>query len=168
MCLNCHVVTVNVEIKSLEALVAACHRLGWEFHHGRTDHCWYGRWVDDSPVPRNLFATEDEYQSVVRLSKPARQTFMKALLDKCDHVIRVPNCTYEIGVFRVGDHYSLSYDWEGDLNEVLGRPGGIVVNPLPQAYAVELEKLTAANMGFACMEQVQEDGAIKLTICCEG
>ena len=75
MCLNCHVVTLGIEIKDLEALQEACQRLGWTFHEHQPHFRWVGRWYDDTPVPRHLFADEAEYQRVLALpARPARPT----------------------------------------------------------------------------------------------
>jgi hypothetical protein len=168
MCLNCHVVTIDAVITNLDALKAACQRLGWEFAEGEQRHHWYGRWVDDTPTPRNLFATEEEYQQVVKMARADRQRFMTERLNRCDHVIRVPGCTYEVGVFQVGESWQLSYDYIGDVAKVLGTPAGSrfehVTNPLPQAYALEWEKLQAQALGYQVAETVEQDGTVQLTL----
>ena len=38
-----HIVTVQVEIKDLEAVRRMCANLGWEFLEGQTSFVWYGR-----------------------------------------------------------------------------------------------------------------------------
>lgn len=105
------------------------------------------------------------------LSKADRCREMKKFLDKCDHVIRVPGYTFDIGVFKVNDTYQLSYDWVGDIANVLGKPQdycdkwGIenVVNPLPQAYALQTIKNRAAELGWV-WEQNIKDSDIYLEI----
>lgn len=146
-----HVVVVEIEIKSLEALKRACERLGWEFKEGCTKHRWYNRWMDDSPVPQNLFAAEEEYQRMVGLPREQRCQEMKALLDNCDHAIHVPGYAYEIGVFKVGDRYQLSLDRWGDIRALRDD------NPLPQAYGAECAKLHFENAGMH-WEEWQENG----------
>jgi hypothetical protein len=158
MCKNCHVVTVAVEVRDLEALDAACKRLGWQFHRGRRTHRWYGRWVDDSPLPRSMFATEDEYLNVCAMDKEARKHFMTALLAAPNHVLTVPGHDYEVGVHNVGDTYQLAFDeWHGGFTEK-------ETHALAQAYAVELTKLQALHQGLPCTEHAQQDGSIELRV----
>src|SRR5205809_218387 len=40
ICQKCHVVTLSIEIKDLEALTLACKRLGWTFHEHQTHFKW--------------------------------------------------------------------------------------------------------------------------------
>jgi hypothetical protein len=164
MCLNCHVVTVDVEIKSLGALKAACRRLGWQFKENCHSYRWWGSWVDDSPVPRHLFATEEVYQRMIGLPRSQRQTEMRELLDRPDHAIHVPGFDYEIGVFRIGDQYQLSWDEVGDIDAVLGgQYHREVTNPLPQSYAIELEKQLARQHGYVVEEATDQNGVVQLT-----
>jgi hypothetical protein len=50
------VVSIGVEVKNLKALIAACSCLDWNVTIGHEHFRWFGSWVDDSPVPRQLFA----------------------------------------------------------------------------------------------------------------
>ena len=165
MCQNCHVVTIDLKIYHLDLLEKACRELGWEFHRGRTDHSWYGQWVDDSPVPARLFADPAEYRRILALTRGERCRLMTEKLNRCDHVIHIPGCEYEIGVFRVGDHYELSYDYIGDIARVLGRPGQAGIhNPLPQQYARAVAKYEASLHGYLVIEQHLKDGSVQLTL----
>lgn len=155
-----HVISIDdVNVKDLNCLKKAVSALGWIFHEGRTDHKYYGRWVDDSPVPRHLFATEEEYQRMITLPHTQRCKEMKVLLDHCDHVISIPGFHYEIGVFKRGDTYQLIYDWVGDITRILGHPTVYpdIVNPLPQAYALELTKDHLASQGWTWEEWKDEE-----------
>lgn len=166
-----HVTTIDCEFKDLEVLKKACARLGWEFREGQTQHQWVGTWVDDSPVPRNLFATEEEYQRVVAMPREQRCAYMKGLLDHCQHVIHLPGYEFEIGVFRVGDRWELAFDWVGDVAKVLGASTEAAaawakqgyqaaVNPLPQAYMLEATRQLAAQEGYCYTESVAQDGKV--------
>jgi hypothetical protein len=166
MCLHCHVVTVKVEVNDLDALKAACKRLKWEFCEGQTHHAWYGCWVDDSPVPRNLFQTDAEYQRVIKMDKTARCDYMTALLDSCAHAIKIPGCHYELAVYRIADRWEVSFDWVGDLPWKLATPNEWAVheaNPLTQAYAVELAKRRATELGYIVDEQTDAGGTVHIT-----
>src|SRR4051794_36582951 len=101
MCLNCHVITLAVEIRSLAALRAACERLGWQFKEDCPTWRWAGYWADDSPVPRNLFADQAEYDRVLAMSRDERTATMEELLGTCAHAIHVPGFEYELAVFPV-------------------------------------------------------------------
>ena len=138
---GCHVATVKLEVRSLEALKAGCQRLGLEFRGGQTTYTWFGTSVGDSPLPEG-FTQED--------------------LGKCEHAIHVPGANYEIGlVFRDGA-YKLMWDsfGPGGLEAALGKD----CNLLKQAYGVEAAKLEAQRQGYSVWESQEEDGSIKLHV----
>ena len=131
-----HVSEIDITIKRLDALRAACERMGWQFVEGQKTYKWYGRWVGDSPLPQNTRIEE---------------------LGKCNHAIKVPGACYEVGVVEMPDGaYSLRYDswYSGGLDVKLGKNAGL----LKQAYGIEAAKIAARRKGFSCYEQVQEDG----------
>lgn len=136
-----HVSKIKVEIRSLEALKAACHRLGFEFIEGQKTYKWYGVFMGDYPLEEGV-KQED--------------------LGKCDHAISVPNCRYEVGVVQKGDHYDLHYDfWQsGGLNVALGENACKLV----QAYAVEAAREEAQRQGYSVFEEVLQDGSIQLHV----
>lgn len=156
-----HVVSIAVEFKDLDAIKAACQRLGFTFREGQRTYKWYGHWVDDSPVPRHLFS-EAEYERITRMDKTHRQAFMNDVLGKCQHAIRVPGCEYEIGLIQIGEKWVPVWDWycSDNLGEVLGQDGG----PLAQAYAVEKAKIEATQRGYPVVEEQLSDGSIRLQI----
>ncbi len=158
MCAHCHVVSIGVEVKSLEALAAACERPHWTFTHGHAGYRWFGEWVDDSAVPARLFATEAEYQRVLAMSRIDRQAFMTALLARPDAFIRLPAHDYDVGVYRVGDRYELLFDeWHGHFATQER-------HLLAQAYAVEQSLATARSRGEFASVHAVEDGANELRI----
>ena len=136
-----HITQINIEIKSLDALKAACERLGLRWIEGQTTYKWYGRFVGDSPMPQG-FTVED--------------------LGKCTHAIQVPGASYEIGVVIRNGKTQLMWDFysSGGLEKALGKGG----EQLIQAYAIETAKLDALSQGYNCSEAVNEAGDIELTI----
>jgi hypothetical protein len=90
MCLHCHVVSIGVAVKNLKALIAACNRLGWNLTIGHEHFHWFGSWMDDSPVPRRLFATDAGYQACLTLSVNERQHLMTAKLAAPTAHIQLP------------------------------------------------------------------------------
>lgn len=108
-----HIARIELEIKSLEDLKAACNELGLKFCENEKSYKWFGRWVGDAPLPEGV-GVED--------------------LGKCDHMIHVPGAQYQIGVIKQDGKYRLLWDsWKaGGLEEVLGKNAGL----LKQAYAV--------------------------------
>jgi len=149
MCDSCHVVCVGVEVKSLDALEAACKRLGFELRRGQTRYKWYGRWVNDyheaDAAYKHGIATED--------------------YGHCDHAIHVPGAHYEVGVVAAKDGAGFQLIWDfvdGGLREALG---GETAPRLIQAYAVEQARLTALQQGHTVnSETVPEDGTIELRV----
>jgi hypothetical protein len=158
MCAHCHVVSIGVEVKSLEALVAACERLHWTKTDGHAGYRWFGEWVDDSPVPARLLATDAEYKRVLAMSRIDRQAFMTALLGQPDAYVRLPAHDYDVGVYRVGDRYELLFDeWHGHF-AIEER------HQLAQAYAVEQSLATARSRGELATIHAVENGTIELRI----
>jgi len=141
-----HVATIDVEVRDLEALKAACQALGLEFVAGQRTYRWYGRHVGDYSLPQG-FTAED--------------------LGNCDHAIRVPGNrqAYEIGVVKRRDGrpgYVLLWDfWCGGygLEERVGKNA----HKLRQAYAVEAAKRAAQRTGQRFLGQsTKADGTVVL------
>ncbi len=131
-----HVSEIDVVVKSLDALKAACQRMGFQFVEGQKTYAWYGHWVGDYPLPKNTTVAD---------------------LGKCNHAIRVPGAKYEVGVVEMPDGtFILRYDFfsSGGLDAKLGKGAGL----LKQAYGIEAAKIAARRKGFSCYEQLQEDG----------
>ena len=137
----CHVSSIKLEVKSLEALKLACQRLGLEFRENQKTYAWFGRYAGDSPLPEG-FTQED--------------------LGRSDHAIRVPDAIYEIGlVFRDGAWHLMWDSWQtGGLEAALGKD----CNELRQAYGIEAAKLEAQRQGYSIYEQALEDGSVKLHV----
>jgi len=125
-----HVSEIELKIKSLDALKAACARLGLQFVEGKKTYKWWGHWVGDYPLPAG-FKVED--------------------LGKCTHAIRVPGATFEIGVVERNGEHILMWDFyqSGGLEKVLGKGGG----KLKQAYTVEQSKTVARRAGYRVSEK---------------
>jgi hypothetical protein len=138
---SCHVSSIKLVVKSLEALKAACARLGLEFREGQATYAWFGTFVGDAPLPEG-FTQED--------------------LGKCQHAVHVPGAKYEVGVvFRDGVWRLLWDSWSsGGLEAALGKDCA----RLRQSYGVEAAKLEAQRQGYSCWEEVQDDGAVKLHV----
>lgn len=136
-----HVAIIVCEIRSLEALKAACARLGLEFREGQLTYEWYKRWIGDYPLPHG-FTKED--------------------LGHCEHAIRVPGATYEVGVVYREGKYTLLWDFYslGGLKQALGEDGQRLV----QAYTVEAAKLEAVNQGYTVWEEQLRDHSIRLHV----
>lgn len=138
---GCHVSSIKLSIKSLEALKLACQRLGLEFREDQNHYVWFGTFVGDSPLPEG-FTQED--------------------LGKCDHEIRVPGASYSIGVaFRDGAWRLLWDSWHtGGLEAALGKD----CNKLRQAYGIAAARIEAERQGFSVWEEQLNDGGVKLHV----
>ena len=141
-----HVATIDLHIKDLAALKAACRTLGLEFVEGQTTFRWYGRHVGDYPLPEG-FTTAD--------------------MGLCDHAIRLPGNThaYEVGVVKRRDGkpgFTLMYDfWAGGygLEAAIGKQA----SRLRQQYAAQVAMKQARKQGFRVTQSVQQDGSVQLT-----
>lgn len=137
-----HIVEIATKINDLDALKSACDELGFELMEGQSEYRWFGEWVGDSPMPQGMLDSD---------------------LGKCDHAIRIPGVSYEVGVRRHGDHYRLVYDWfnSGGLKEKLGTNAG----PIVQAYAKHKTMREVARMGGRVVAQrVLADGSVKIVV----
>jgi hypothetical protein len=75
--------------------------------------------------------------------------------ETCDHVIRVPEAAYEIGIIRTGDLYELKCDfWDSAIGKAIGKTGGL----LRQAYAIERTKSEARRKGYIIIEKTTDSG----------
>ena len=73
----------------------------------------------------------------------------------CDHAIRIPGATYEIGVVKNGNLYELSCDyWDSAIGKGIGKNGGL----LKQAYAIERTKTEVRRKGYSIIEKKTESG----------
>lgn len=140
-----HVTTIDLEIKDLPSLAAACKRIGLELVEGQETYRWYGTSVGDYPLPEG-FTVED--------------------LGHCEHAIRLPGKAkaYEIGVVKRRDGkqgYTLLWDfWNGGrgMEAVAGEDGCHI----KQAYATEVATKEARRQGFRVTEQKLDNGTVQL------
>ncbi len=73
----------------------------------------------------------------------------------CDHAIRIPGASYEIGVIRSGNFYELKCDyWDSVIGKTIGKNGGL----LKQAYAIERTKTEARRKGYSIIEKKTDSG----------
>lgn len=136
-----HVAQIELEIQDLGLLKQACNELGLTFVDNQTTYRWYGQHVGDYPIPAG-FTAED--------------------MGRCDHAIRVPGATYEIGVVKRDDKHILLWDFwrSGGLEQALGRNAG----RLKQAYAVARVRQQAHLGKYRLRQQQTTNGTIQLTL----
>lgn len=125
-----HVTSIEVVIKDLASLKAACADIGLEFLENQQTYRWYGHHVGDYPIPAG-FKVED--------------------LGKCLHAIGVKGNknAYEIGVVKNpnGEGYLLLWDfWSGGygLQDVVGKD----CKNLTHAYKVNQTVKSFQKRGF--------------------
>lgn len=130
-----HVAKIELEITDLDSLKAACKALDLEFVCNQKTYAWYGRHVGDYPLPEGITTEE---------------------LGRCDHAIRVPGASYEVGVVRRGNKFALLWDFyqAGGLERVLGKGAGM----LKKAYAVERVRREAKLKGYHVQERKTVQG----------
>jgi hypothetical protein len=135
-----HVSKIELEIKDLEALKAACQRLGFKFRK----------------VKRPINGMVAGLETVHYLEGITEEE-----LGKCDHAIHVPGAKYEIGIVKKGKSLSLLWDsWvKGGLEKHIGKDAG----KLKQIYAVEKIRLEARKKGMKILESIKPK-SIRLTL----
>lgn len=157
-----HVVTVETRFTDLAALRAAFERIGGQWMEGQKSYRWYGNWMDDSPVPDDLFSPE-ETARVRGLSRAERSEIMRKALGKCDHAVRFPGASYEVGIVSKADgSYGIRWDFWGS-GGLLPKMGDQKASKLVQAYGVEKSRATVKRMGHVVVrEQVLANGTVRL------
>ena len=138
-----HVASIEVKVKSLAALKAACAEFGAVWQEGQLTYKWYGRSVGDYPLPAGM--TVDQ-------------------LGKCEHAIHVPGVEYEVGVVKLasGD-YTLAYDFWGPGQGLLAKFGD-KLGLLTQRYGVCCAEEMAQLEGLPYERTKLADGTIRLEI----
>lgn len=138
-----HITNVAVEIRDLDALIAAAADCGLEFRKDQKTHRWYGRYVGDWPLPDGVAVAD---------------------LGKCDHALHVVgnDKAYEIGVRQSGEQWLLQYDfWSGGYG--LEKHVGKKCQKLAQRYNYHASINRATELGYSLSnETVLEDGTVEL------
>lgn len=121
-----HITDMKTTYKDLDALAEAGDALGFELVRGKTEHAWYGKFMNDSAEGRRVVAERG-----------------LANLGKCDHVLRLKGHQpgdYEIGLVAQPDgSFKPYYDQWGPGQKLLARVGSAAdpsVDRLKQEYAV--------------------------------
>jgi hypothetical protein len=126
----------------LAAVKALCKEKGWEFAEGQKTYEWYGSFVGDSPMPKGM---------------------TRADLGKCDHAIKIPGATYEVGLRSNGKGgYNLAFDYwgSGGLVPHVGEKGGLFM----QGYGIAKAELEAKKRGMHVKRVPGKHGAVKLVL----
>ena len=143
-----HLVCIEIEVKDLDSLAAACTECGLELARDQKHYRWFGRLMGDSPLPEGMTAKD---------------------AGKCDHAIRVPgnDRAYEIGVRRQANGtFKLAYDfWQGGYG--LEKLAGEKCGKLVQSYAAAVAVKQVRKQGFAVQRRVLADGRVQL-VCSKG
>lgn len=136
-----HITPIDILITDLDAVRTMCKQMGWEFCENQSTYKWYGEWLGIYSLPKG---------------------FSKEQLGKCDHAIRIPGASYEVGLVKKGEKYIVLFDpYEvGGLDKVLG---GHKAPKFIQAYGIAKTKLAAQKRGFK-VTQKKVKGGYKLCL----
>ena len=139
-----HVEDIDIEITDLKALAAAVAELGAIYLPNQKSYAWFGRSVGDYPLPAG---------------------FTAAMLGKCEHAIRLPDCEYEIGVVpkpgKPGTHTLLADFW--GPGQQLKKFFGGKYEKLKQLYGLHTAENLAKRKGQTTYRK-KVNGGIKLCI----
>lgn len=139
-----HIARIELKIRDLGILKKACNELGLQFVNNQKTYKWFGKFMNDWPLPEGLSPEE---------------------LGKCDHAIRVPGAEYEIGVKKNGKYYELLYDFwsSGGLEDKLGSG----LSELKKAYHKQAVRDFAKKNGYTMKtKEISQGGkkAIQITL----
>lgn len=143
-----HVANVEMEIKDLEALEVACKKLGLTFIRGQKKYKWYGKFMDD-------WHTKDA---------AAQNGFDPETFGHCEHVIKVPNSDYEIGIVKNpnGTGYIPLFDKFGDHGKAIeDRLGGLQLTKLKNEYTVAVATRQLVRQGYR-VRRTERSGRITI------
>ena len=140
-----HIAQIEIEVRDLDCLEAACKELGLDVARGQTKYKWWGSRVGREPLPAG---------------------FHEADLGHCEHAIKIPGNekAYEIGICQRRDGkpgFTLLWDFFNGgygLQEKVGQNAG----KLTQLYAVHVATKQAKQQGYAVQRKVLQDGKIQL------
>lgn len=142
-----HVAKVSIEIRSLDALKAACERLGLEFIEGETSFNYFSN-------------RREKCQHAIRVRGNVHAHEMGVIQNPPG---TIQNIRMEDGALAsrdVGGSYTLLWDPHSGRRE-LSTIVGNSCNTLRQMYAIEAAKLECPA-GFQMYENVLADGTIEL------
>lgn len=139
-----HVVRIELEIKSLQALNQACKKLGCELIKDKKTYEWWGRHEGDYPLPEGM---------------------TKEQMGKCDHAIKVPGANWEIGLVKQedGKSYRPIYDFYGSQGKKIESICGEKLGKLKGAYTIaELQEKIKAKKAKCKEEQKTNEKGQKI------
>jgi len=148
-----HVAKIDIEIKDLESLQKAAEDCGLIMNYGQKNYRWYGQWVND-------YAKGDAaYKHGIDPKD----------YGKCEHALSIPGNpgAYEVGVVKNpnGEGWVLIWDFYGGghgLQKHLGGSKDCV--KLMNAYSKHVVIKQANMLGYTYEEEVDEEGAVCLTL----
>ncbi len=138
-----HISELKTTFKNLDDIELAAARLGGTLLRDQKTYRWFGQYMGDSQMPAGM---------------------TQADLGKCNHAIRFPHASYEVGVRRQPDGtFRLAWDsWSsGGLLKHMGNEQG---DRFTQAYTVVATTRAARIKGYACRETARSDGAVELEL----
>ena len=135
-----HVTTIDIEIRDLDALAAACRRCGLELARGQEKFLWFA-------------GKRSKCVHAIRVDRAAAEY----------SELREDKEPYEIGVTprKDGRGFELKLDSHAGGFGLMERCGK-GAQKLKQMYATEVAKRTAQRQGYSVREVAQADGSIRL------
>ena len=125
---------IDLEVTDLKTLANTAKRLGGELKLNQKSYRWYGRNVGDHPLPEGVKVSD---------------------LGKCEHKIKFPGISYEVGVIKSKTQkgaYELLWDfYDRGLKEKMGGSKAIA---FIQHYTMEKTQQAAMQKGKLCRESV--------------
>jgi hypothetical protein len=146
-----HVVAIDLQIKSLDAVKRTCAELGLSFKENQKTFAWWGRWVND-------YAAKD---AAYRLGIDPKD------YGKCDHAIGVPGSTWEIGLCKnpKGEGHLLAFDFYGAQGKAISNAvGGNEGDKFRQLYTANATELEMAAAGYNTAREWQDDGSLNVVV----
>jgi hypothetical protein len=129
-----HTEVIDLEVTDLTTLANTAKRLGGELILNQKTYEWYGRYMQDYPMPEGIAVSD---------------------LGKCEHAIKFPGINYEVGVIKSKTQkgaYSLLWDfWDNSLKDKMGGDKAIA---FIQHYTMEKTKRAAMSKGKLCRESM--------------
>lgn len=143
-----HVVAGKQEVKDLDCFEQACKNLGLTFVRNQKTFEWFGQWMNDyaaKDAAYNLGIDPNQY-------------------GKCEHAVKVPGSSYEIGLIRNNEGRLLPvFDFWGSNGRAIQDRVGQTANLLMQEYALVTGERVAKSRGLNT-ERIRMDDRIRLRV----
>ena len=156
-----HVCSLRIKILDLDALAAACTKLGLVLNKNQRTYRWYGRSVGDYPVPAGFSAADlGQCEHAIALG-PEKAAELRGRYSQASYEIGVVKSKNEEGYELFWDFYNRGFgmqDVVGDEGRILKTEYGVAVATAHlESEGYEVERYIDAKTGNVMVRGAREE-----------